>query len=646
MKKNDFFRISTTFDSLEDHAPEPIYREAVRDGINHALNQLLPEYYFDPKWQAERLAENIKKKVLASLPLVKSTRNNKVMCFYSMFRYRANAFKFFFDLVSQCLVPGKRLNVVLVYAVDFQFPELGDDLLTVCEVIIKVDDDEDFELIQRNFPLIETEALIGIESDYYARKILEVRGVSPDQKTSTIHNRIAYALRRLPAIFSADVFTEMQHILVLCDDDFKDQRSVEHLSRLIAVHYLYRRRLLNWIKEYPLKRQVVVKAFNATVNFPQGKKNVLALVIGLNFLRAKEIFEQRHLLEVIKRYIPSAEAIDQTFFTNRRGSEKITTIYVEIEKTDHKKFLPEEIRKIKSLLPKDLQNHIAHLLPPVFMPRNEEEIMRNMLSLSQQLKYLRDIPQVFISFDEQTDRNLFFTVIVVRIIQGTADAISDLIRKSDTYLRYIHDRTKIVGALRQKYPKEATVFRLKFAKDSFLRGDHSIDLYKARQAVVNELTRCIGEFRDFNGGMIAKQNELLTEVKVFFAKEGVKYNEIILEDFFYSLAPVIMRTVLESHAFKSLFQLLLESLEMGMQPGQKVGIQWRQENHFIYLTTISPHWTVLDDISRILYKSHHTGTELVQGYIKTTEFACMGYVFRSMDPKKQEQFRALIDTLY
>lgn len=646
MAHNNYFRVSTTFDSLGPLAPDPIYGQAISNGINHALSQVLPEHYFDPKWQSERLRDSVRKKLLSQLPIVKTTHRDRLMCFYALFRYRANAFKFFFDLVSQWLVPGKRLNVILVYAADFQLPELGDDIFTVCEVIIQIEDLKDIELIQRNFPIIETEALLGIESEYYARKILEVRGISPDQKTSMIQQRIAIILSRLPGVFSAEVFTEMQHILVLCDEDFKNQRSVSHLSRLIVGQYLFRRQLLNLIKEFAHKRHVLVKCFKASVNFPNGKKNVLAIIIGFNFLRGKEIFEQRHLLQAIKRYIPSAEAIDQTFFTNRRGGEKIMTIYIEIEKPDNKKFLPEEVRKLKNHLPDDLQSHIGHLLPPVFMPRNEEEIMRNILALSDQLKYLKDIPQVFISFDEQTDRNLFFTVIVLRIFHKEAESIADQIRRSDTFLRYIHDRAKIVGSLRLKHPKEATVFRLKFCKDSFLRGDHSIDLYKARQAVVNELTRAIGEFRDFNGGMIAKQNELLIEVKALFAKEGVKYNEIFLEDFFYSLAPVIMRTVLESHAFKSLFHLLLESLNEGISSDQKVRVKWRQENHFIYLMTVSTNWATLDEISRILHKINHGSTDLVQGYVKTAEFICMGYVYRSMDVKKQDQFKALIESRF
>src|ERR1700722_12609058 len=69
------------------------------------------------------------------------------MSFFSLFRYRAGAFKFFFEMISRWLIPGKRLNVVVVYAVDFSFHKLSSDLYTLCEVMISVDNKEDLELI-------------------------------------------------------------------------------------------------------------------------------------------------------------------------------------------------------------------------------------------------------------------------------------------------------------------------------------------------------------------------------------------------------------------------------------------------------------------------------------------------------------------
>ena len=149
------------------------------------------------------------------------------------------------------------------------------------------------------------------------------------------------------------------------------------------------------------------------------------------------------------------------------------------------------------------------------MPRNEEEVMRNILILTNQIKYVRDIPQVAITFDEQAYAHLYFTVILARLLKPESTSLADLFKKGNSIAEYLHDRTKVMGFVRKKYAKEATVFRLKLPKDGFLRADHSIDLYKARQTVVGELLKVVGEIRDYNGGMISKQHELLSTIRSF-----------------------------------------------------------------------------------------------------------------------------------
>lgn len=641
--KIDFPEFSTIFNECQDNSTYALYKNI----ILKTLQSLLPEYFFEPKTQSERTYETVRKKFLALLPLVRSSKCVQApgnISFYCIFRYRTSGFKFFFDLIVEWLIPGKRLDVGLVFAADFRLPEIGDEVFTLCEVVLKIEKQEELEQIMRNFPLIESDARLGVSSPNYARRILEVKGCALDQKTVLIQEYIAQLVKRLPTNFESDVFSEMHHILVICHDDFKSQREVRHMARIINFHYLYRKQLLRRLKTLAGKRLVFLKIFKAKVDFPSGKKSVLGIVVGLNFLREKEVFEQRHLLKAIKQTIPKAESIEQTYFANRRGSEAICTLYLEIEKSDGKDFTVEEIMNLKNKLPCDLKNHIGRLLLPVFMPRNEEEIMRNILSLSNQVQYLRDIPQVFISFDEQTDRNLFFTVIYVKILSEANKSLQELFKTGDTFLKYIHDRSKTVGYVRKKYPKEATVFRVKFLKDSFLRGDHSIDLYKARQAVVNELYRLLGEFRDFNGGMIAKQNELLTQVRAHLSREESKYNDILLENFFYSLSPVIMRTVLEPEAFKALFEMLVESMEKGVPPGRHCSLKMKTDPEFCFVMMASHSRSILDEISRPINKLSYQNSELAQGYIKTAEAVCMGYIYRCTDVYKQMQFQNVLES--
>ena len=72
---------------------------------------------------------------------------------------------------------------------------------------------------------------------------------------------------------------------------------------------------------------------------------------------------------------------------------------------------------------------------PIFMPRNEEEVMRNILSLSNQIRYIKDPQQVFITFDEQTNAHLFFTVILVRILKKGFITVPDIFSKDGYFPR-------------------------------------------------------------------------------------------------------------------------------------------------------------------------------------------------------------------
>ncbi|MFT3832656.1 MAG: hypothetical protein QM711_04960 [Micropruina sp.] len=426
------------------------------DAIYYVLREILSQDMdFTDKSQHD-IFEELRYKLQSHLPLVTSRHTLRFageMSFFFLSRYRANSFKFFFDMISSWLVPGKRSNVILIYAVDFRMPEVSDEIYTLCEVKIQVENRQELNQILLKSPIIETELRLGIESNRCARRILEIKGLSTDQKTAIIQEDIACVVHRLPKAFDFDILTEMQHVLIMCRDEFKAARECRHLSKIIAFHYLFRKYLLESVKKNPQKRHLSLKLFRACLKSPIGSRKVLAVVVGLNFFRDKEVFEKTHLIKAIQNYIPAAQTVESSFFTNRRGYEQVCTLYLEIEKSDGKDFSPAEIQLLQQKLPSDLKDRVKHPLHPVFMPCNEEEIIRNILSLSSQIKYLRDIPQVFISFDEQTQNSLFFTIILVRVLRNEDLSIQEMFKNSNTFLTYIQDRCQTTGILRKKYKK-------------------------------------------------------------------------------------------------------------------------------------------------------------------------------------------------
>ena len=108
--------------------------------------------------------------------------------------------------------------------------------------------------------------------------------------------------------------------------------------------------------------------------------------------------------------------------------------------------------------------------------------------------------------------------------------------------------------LRKKHPKEATVFRVKLSSFPFLRDDQSVDLFRARQTVVQELQKIVGEIRDYNGGMIAKQIELFETLQSSLEHQN-RSDHRLLEAFFHALYPIESRSIVPPKQLKKFFLL-------------------------------------------------------------------------------------------
>lgn len=612
-----FPEISTAFQTIDDSSIHHIYFATIKK----ILKKILPKN-FSFELNSEKFHQIV--------PLVKAELCEKApgnISFFVLSRYRQNAFKFFFELISSWLIPGKRLNVVLIYAADFKMPTYSQGIYTICEVIIQVESNEELLSIKKNLPTIETEILLGIESQYYARRILEVKGMKADSKTASIQEDIAYILKKYPTKFTYELLTEMQHLLVITRDEFKAAREYRHLTRIVVLNFLFRQHLKEVIQSNPGKRFITRKLFLTKIQTEKGKKTVLAVLVGVNFLKEKEFLDKSHLVDAIKKYVPEAQAVSSSFFLNKKGSESVSTFYLEMEKSNQQPFTIAEIKLLKEELPNELRERISQYLPPVFMPKNEEEIMRNVLSLSSQLKYITDHPQAFITFEKQTEYHLYFTVLVVRVLQPGVQSLQEMFKSKPTSLQYIHDRCKSLGLLAKKYTKEATVFSVFIDKSKFLRSNQSIDLGKARQEVVSQLELVIGKFRDYNGGLLSKQNQTLENLKECM-DDSLRYTSLQLENFFFSLTPVRLRTILDPKILKKMFVLLV-SLE-----GNEEEVTIEFDDAAVYLAFKTENMAKKESIEHLLIELQSDAVEIAQCYLEQEENHLCGFILLTRAPDK------------
>ncbi|MGA8164290.1 MAG: hypothetical protein WB791_04595 [Waddliaceae bacterium] len=610
--------------------------------IRSTLRKILPCKFFEIYRKGNGNTEELLDYFLSILPLFTSTSCSTVigcMTFSVLSRYRKHACKFFIEVISRWQVPTGKIHAAFSYSADFYLPDLSSDLYSLSEFSIPIDSRQHLEVIQRNLPTIASEVRLGIASSSHANRILEAKGLTTDEKTLMIQKDVAHIASRLPTSFSHTLLNEMQQqVLVMSRKEFKLIRGIRHLTRMICIQSLFLQSLRQSVKLSPEKRHVKLKIFKAKLQHTEGKKHVLGVIVAMNFLRDKEVFEERHLIKAIRNYLPATQAVKGSFFFNRRGKEPIETLYLEVEKNNGEEFRGEEIHVLRHELPLDLEGSIEQLMHPVFMPRNEEEIMRNILLLSHQIRFSRDIPQVLISFDEQTDLHVFFTVILVRLISAETLSIEEMFSRSNTFLEYIHDRCKAIGDFRKRYRKEATVFRLKALKEQFLRSNHSIDLYQARRAVVSEIFRIVGEVRDYNGGMIDEQYVSFCKVRELM-KDEIKHHELLLENFFYSLNPVIMRTVVEPIVFKKLFLMLVDAQsEEAFGRDEHYRINVRAEPNAVYVIFYAVNDQFQREIERSLSQLNLTPSTLAASCVPIHDTVYSGYVFLCDEPFEQRRF--------
>ncbi len=602
--------------------------------IERILGHILPPNFFQEPDVVDKLEDK--------LPLMSWTRLLEPpfdLSFFLCSRFRPNAFRFFYEMVSRWLIPGKRMNALVQFAIDFSLPHLSKQKYIGGEVMIRIDNMKELEILRKNLPIIESEIRSGAESYYQSCRILEIKGLSADEKTALIQENIASMIKYRPQDFDYDILSEMQHFLVLCKDSFKAARDFRHMNRIICVHYLFRKALKHSLEAFPNRRYINIKLVRGML---QKKKRVLGIALGISFIRDNEIIDARHILSGIRAIIPDAEMENDSFFRNQSRSDSTCTIYLEITKAGGKNIGLDEERLLKEGLPMEIDRRIEKRVNTVFMPQNEEEIMRDMLSLSEELKFVKDLPQAIITFSHQTEEQLEFLVVMLRVLKPGLPSIASYFQEKPTILEFIPDRIKTIGILRRKYKKQASVFRLRLPKLPFLREDHAIDLYKARQEVAAELERVIGTFRDYNGGILSRENQLFEELRKELGKQG-KEHAFFLENFFYSLSPPVMRSVLPAEPIKILFLKILDSGREGLPPEQHYNIYVQEESQYFYLVLMARDLSFRKKLLSGLEKLDMGHLQMATCDAYHIKFRFFGLILRGAPLKERQLLKGMVE---
>lgn len=576
------------------------------------------------------------------------------------------------DILTRWLVPGNFLNISSVRSLDFSFIAYPHQPLFFHQVLIDVENDQQLALIKSNKESVEKELRLTILSVRHARHVIALKQLSSEQKKAIIEQNIASVISPLnnattnsvfdqmhnfwlhlsaedkikqlqnqfspyfetrPKIFDSSIFHEIKQSILLFGDQFTGMRNLRHVSRLISYQYLFRKTLMRKIVEAPHERHLSIKLLRTEISsLMPGKKSVVLGILGaMNVLSENELFEERHIEEAITHCLPSVRKVKNSFVLDRRSHDPIRIFYLEIEQIHETGFTLKAIKELKKNLPHKLKESVECVLHPVLMPRNEEEIMRNILLLSEQLKYISDLPQVIISFNAQTEHFLQFTVILLRILRNKEPSLPEIFRASKTRLKIEDLEVKKAGLLRKRYLKEANVFKVSLDKKKFLRRDFTIDLFKARQEVSLELGTILKGIRDYNGGILSKQQEVFQTLRNMVQKTmTIQHDDFLLENFFYSITPPLRQTLISPRSLLTLFSLIQDALDADYKK-EPFFLKAKFESDQVLIVAASPLPTLNDELRSLVVQLKIPSSELSCTKVGAHGICCIGYIYQNRD---------------
>lgn len=403
---------------------------------------------------------------------------------------------------------------------------------------------------------------------------------------------------RFPSLFPKKLFSFLVSFFANCPEPFLSSHSASELSHIFFAQCRLSKKALASDKKI---HTAVIELNPATYG----------IAIAIFSLDEKERFNNHYIIKGLQNLISGIKEVPNSyFFLQKNASSQAHLYYVEIKKIRGGIFYPEDREKILHKLPLELKQGIEPFSHALFLPGNEEELFKNIRHLNQEIKYFHDLPQVMITFVEYFPDKLKFLVIVVRLLKEESVSIQSQCSHLPSLIHFSLEDVFLLDRLRNKYFKEATVFTLEINSALFIRS-HAINLRSARQYVVKVLEALLGPFRDYNGGLLCKEGELLTSIKKAVEEKGLSIP--FLEELFYSIKPLPMRALISKELATEMVALLHKMISWPLAPDKKylVNAYCTKELELVIIKTQENEWK--NSLSqRITSGDYHIGSASVE----------------------------------
>jgi hypothetical protein len=412
------------------------------------------------------------------------------------------------------------------------------------------------------------------------------------------------------------------HLKATLDDYFFAEKSEAFLKELIGTV-----EKLIW----RLKNQRESNCFTKIMLDPSFGEKRLGIVVAFTTQNQHAFLGKEQIQEAIIHTMKGAQLIEETFYDGKKGDDQVQSFYFEIQKSNREPFRDVEIKAIEENFSFDLMDRVTLFSYPMFLPRNEEEVMRNMLQLAREIKFVKDLPQVIIQFRNQTQQKLVFDFIMCKVRSDDDENLPDRFMKDQGEIVYRFERIREVGDVRKKTIKDAYLFQVDVDIKNFLRRDLSVDLSRARQAILENLKEKLGALRDFNGGILSKEKELLGKTRFEILREK-SLNEHLLENLFYSIQPYVIRTLVDPSLISELYLLIDQG---GVEESN---LQFKDKKEGVVGVMRSTDNSKCLELRACLEAEFHQGYDLGSLLYSNRDGFFLGLIFLSQDKNQRDKF--------
>ncbi len=464
--------------------------------------------------------------------------------------------------------------------------------------------------------------------------------LASDPIFSHLFEKIKKWLARFPHSLDHAVFKDLCLLQLVTTEKYRSWHSASHLFRMVLVLHLMQKKLVHLATCLPEERHLELRWLSTTL----GSKPVLGCIVGFNVLDRYEVFDEENIFLALRKHLPQVKFVEGSSYYHPTPHKNLKFFYLEIESDGDLSIrqLKKEMSHVS--IKEKIKNSIQPLSPAIFMGFNEEEHYKHMVVLSQEIRTLHDISQAYITFEQQTGKEVTFRVVLVYVLPSHNFSL----KKCFFNCTFISERVSIVKHI-ANHPIEAQVFCLRFPREhAILRSDGSLDFYAARRKVVDLIQRAIGEFRDYNGGIIIQRQALLQSFKDCFPDCSQQDPEL-LDSFFYGITPVEKQVLLSKETLSKLFSYFLQYRNKQI-PHAGYSVDLYSSEKEVFLVAVGSQSSFKDVVTEVLQEPTFVSNDVAYSFVESAGKGFFNCVFFQPELRAIEAFtsrlKSALERLY